>query len=374
LEMFLKFIVALAGLCVLSAHICMWSPPQRSGAQIQTPGESACYLKVGPCGNVASSTPGATLQGGKNFNILFQQNLNHYYIQNPGKLVADFANAADPTEADFTELGSIHDYNAMNEITQTNFTLSVPIPNVDCEHCVLRMRYISNNPTENDRGMIFYQCADVKVEKSVADEAKVVLPVVETKSSVNEVKHDCCAAKQFTMQAYETSSWRNPTQKLYYFDAARQLFRIDTISGNGNTTRDGSFRMFNNFTSGIEYYHNVATDSCDLYGLNYWSDWCYGAANNQVYYSSITVGNDLADIWRQEGENDVFSWTNTRDSCVPVAQSRQDTGETTFYYNFKEEVPLASVFELPAACVRAEANLKGSVKQLAPRPSHHSIY
>jgi len=54
------------------------------------------------------------LSGGQDFSILFQQNLNHFYKENPGKLVADFANNADPVESDFSPLGlPISDYNAV---------------------------------------------------------------------------------------------------------------------------------------------------------------------------------------------------------------------------------------------------------------------
>ncbi|RYH00356.1 hypothetical protein EON65_49520, partial [archaeon] len=43
-------------------------------------------------------------------------------------------------------------YLQMNEVTQTNFTLTVTIPSTPSEHAVLRLRYVSQNPTENDRG------------------------------------------------------------------------------------------------------------------------------------------------------------------------------------------------------------------------------
>jgi hypothetical protein len=110
--------------------------------------------------------------------------------------------------------------------------MRVQIPNVDSEHAVVRLRYLSQNPTENDRGMIFYQCADVKITKSAAEDAianhiKPFEPAAPAKGS------DCCAAKQFTMEGYESHSWRNPTAKKFYFDAASNMFRVDTNSGTG---------------------------------------------------------------------------------------------------------------------------------------------
>jgi hypothetical protein len=69
---------------------------------------------------VASAEPTITLAGGKEFTIMFQQNLNHYYLENPGQLVADFADTANPVEADFTPLGKpLADYNAVKYIYES---------------------------------------------------------------------------------------------------------------------------------------------------------------------------------------------------------------------------------------------------------------
>ena len=118
----------------------------------------------------------------------------------------------------------------MNEITQTNFTYPIAVPNIDCPHCVLRMRYQSQNPTENDRGTTFYQCADVAITKS--DTVRDLPKVHEAKSQGG---NDCCAAASFTMQGYETGSWRQTTTLSFYFDTPSQQFRIDSNSGTGTT-------------------------------------------------------------------------------------------------------------------------------------------
>jgi len=368
-----KTFLSIVLLNVAAAHICMWAPLQRNGYSIDTPGESLCYLKEGPCGGVASADPTTSLVGGQDFTIMFQQNLNHFYIDNPGKLVAEFANNADPAETDFTQLGTpISDYNAMNEITQTNFTMKVTIPNVDCDHCVVRLRYVSQNPTENDRGMTFYQCADVSVAKSDIEvpAAPVPAPVrAPVRADVNSTDLDCCAPQQFTLDAYEMASWRNPTTKKFYFDAVNRLFRVDTNSGSGNTVKDGYFQMYSNFTSGIEYYYNVNEGTCGLYGLNYWADWCYGSINSQSYLTSVTVGNDIADVWGEE--NSPFTWTNTRDNCVPVSHARTDTGEASFYFNMVVGAPDLSVHTIPSACKRAqEAMTSEQLKSLQAAPKH----
>jgi len=67
-------------------------------------------------------------------------------------------------DADFYPLATIPDYNAHNQAAQRNYTVSITVPNEQCSHCVIRMRYVPHKPTEN----IFYQCTDVSVSASTA--------------------------------------------------------------------------------------------------------------------------------------------------------------------------------------------------------------
>ena len=322
------------------------------------------------------------LAGGSNYDIHFQQNLNHFFKEDPGHLVADFATTSDPVESDFTPLGEpIADYNALNMITQTNFTMSVVVPNVDCEHCVVRLRYVSNNPTEDHGGgMIFYQCADVAVEKSESNtntiESSPTTRIEVKPTPTVELKdHSCCAAEQFTVEGYETSSWRAPTNKHYYIDGVNQVLRVDTDSGSGITAKDGSFQMYNNFTSGVEYYYNVHANSCDLYGLNLWSDWCYGASNAQSPMDVINIAGQVADVWsmQEDGVESPFIWTNARKGCVPVGMNRADTSETTIFFNYHATAPSMDSFKVPQACIDAENDRMQSGLALAPSPQEHAI-
>lgn len=374
-----------------NAHLCVWEPPQRGGAIMpETPGYSPCYLKDGPCGEVASGEPLANLVGGSEFTIKFQQNLNHFTKENPGSLVADFAIGSDPVESDFSPLGlPIADYNAMNMITMTNFTVSVTVPNVDCPHCVLRMRYLSNNPKEDDRGTTFYQCSDVSVTKQQdnvfipesLETAKLIRQYDNAVTSAvsdhfnhqDNQDHSCCSADGFTMEGYETSSpYRNPTSKKYFFDSKKQMFRIDTNSGTGTDVKDGYFQMFNNFTSGIEYYHNVHANTCDMYHCDLWDQWCYGSVNSQQHATTIKMGSETADVWQMHGND--FSFTNQRKDCIPLGMNRATTGETTVYFNYEARAPVASDFDLPEACLK-KARLMQDVTSLphSPRTSPHHV-
>ena len=145
-----------------------------------------------------------------------------------------------------------------------------------------------------------------------------------------------------------------------------ELFRIDQDSGNGVTTKDGRFQMFNDFKAGIEYYYNVNEGTCDLYGLNLWYDWCYGSVNSQVWRQEARVGDQMADVWGMEGND--FYFTNIQGSCTPVSKARGYNGESTFYFNMIEGQPEAGFFDLPSACLTAKKNLRTDSKlELSPR-------
>ena len=161
-------VVNIVGLALMlsmpaTAHICLFGPvTQRGGLPGPlTPGTHACFKSAGPCGGMAAEEPSAVLPGGTSVPLLMQQNLNHYSVGSPGILDWAVSLSADPqSDAEFEVLGSIQDYDAYHEWTQTNLTLKIVLPNVDCPHAVLRVRYISNKPTEP---LSFHQCADITI-------------------------------------------------------------------------------------------------------------------------------------------------------------------------------------------------------------------
>ena len=109
---------------------------------------------------------------GSTVTLHFQQNLNHWVNAEPGYFDAYISRNSiqNLTESDFSyKFGTISDYPAMDMVTQTNFTITGVMPSFTCNHCVLRLRYRSNNADEinNRHGAnphaIFYQCADIMI-------------------------------------------------------------------------------------------------------------------------------------------------------------------------------------------------------------------
>lgn len=142
------------------AHVCLLDPVQRGGFDISTPGANACFQPQGPCGKLPVENPSASLIAGSSYNVLFQQNLNHYNPGWQGTLDVSWGVGFNQnSDANFTIVTVVPDFWAHLQGSQTNFTVAVPVPATPCDHCVLRVRYVPNKPTEP----IFHQCADVSI-------------------------------------------------------------------------------------------------------------------------------------------------------------------------------------------------------------------
>eukprot|EP01112_Ceratiomyxa_fruticulosa_P010095 TRINITY_DN265_c0_g1_i7.p2 TRINITY_DN265_c0_g1~~TRINITY_DN265_c0_g1_i7.p2 ORF type:complete len:167 (+),score=44.94 TRINITY_DN265_c0_g1_i7:1054-1554(+) len=159
-------LVFISFLLAVHAHICVWEPRQRGELSIDFPGDPSCYMVDGPpCGGSTPGNPLTTLKGGSQYTIEFQQNLNHWYPNNPGVIVADITSS--PSNNTWQSFGqALNDYPARDMVTQTNFTISGTVPNFNCVGCVLRVRYISNNPYEGSNSNVFYQCSDINIKAS----------------------------------------------------------------------------------------------------------------------------------------------------------------------------------------------------------------
>ena len=329
-------------------HLCMWQPMQRGNFSLVTFGSHDCYRKIAPCGGFNSSTSKqrTIIKAGSTYRIEFQQEVNHYYPVNPGRLDISFALGLDPNEEDFHELNSFNDYNPMNHNTQTNFSIEVQLPNIECEQCVLRVRYLTNNPTEEDEGTTFHQCSDIQlVNHSNSIEEKRIFSKVEGKMD----RHDCCAPSSFEMSFIHsipdvelTSSGR------IYYDKTRQQMRLSMNS------QGIEYNMWMNFTSGKQYLENINERSCRLIGLNLWNDWCYGNTFNQSEdfiqsgTSCLNGKYDYCNRW----QNGDFIFEATQFECFPSSLTRLSTDEKTFYFNFKNESIPIEIFQPDPICLQ----------------------
>ncbi|CAH1799012.1 unnamed protein product [Owenia fusiformis] len=141
------------------AHLCIISPRQRGEFDISKGGSPTCFRHGEPCGGQPPAPPNITYMGGQTVFIKWQQNFNHYSVGFPGYM--DIA-LAQSDSANFTLLTVVRDENFHAQDHQQNYTAAVVFPNIDCDHCVLRMRYQSHKPGEST----FLQCSDIRIKKS----------------------------------------------------------------------------------------------------------------------------------------------------------------------------------------------------------------
>jgi hypothetical protein len=67
-----------------------------------------------------------------------------------------YAPGPNPQSSDFIPLATVPDFWPWMQASQTNFSIPVSVPNIDCPHCVIRVRYHPNSasPWANAASMI----------------------------------------------------------------------------------------------------------------------------------------------------------------------------------------------------------------------------
>ncbi|XP_038062919.1 uncharacterized protein LOC119733409 [Patiria miniata] len=144
-----------------NGHICIISPHQRGPLDVSHSGSHTCTRHGAPCGGQPPQEPQATYAGGSSIFVTFQQNYNHYEVGYPGYMDVALANNSNPY-AHFDIMGVFGDVNEHAQDNQQNYSLPVVLPDIDCSHCVLRVRYVAHKPGEK----IFYQCSDIMIKSS----------------------------------------------------------------------------------------------------------------------------------------------------------------------------------------------------------------
>lgn len=124
-------LLCISGLALVSAHMCLFSPPQRGDMHLDVPGDASC-AHFGPdvCGSVAAGAVSASYEAGSQVFISFQQNLNHFASGptekgTPGFFSVQVAPGSSPAPDQFEDVaGQILDSNVMDEVWIGNFTVS----------------------------------------------------------------------------------------------------------------------------------------------------------------------------------------------------------------------------------------------------------
>ncbi|KAK3589173.1 hypothetical protein CHS0354_018879 [Potamilus streckersoni] len=144
-------------------------------------GSGTCFRLSPPCGNLPPQKPRYLFYGGYPYFLKWQQNYNHYEVGYPGYM--DIAVAPDVNSDNFTTLAVVMDRYEYAQDHQRNYTAVIIIPNMNCDHCVLRARYNPHKPGETT----FYQCSDISIRTVKMSDFSTVPPSDEDFNQIRKV-------------------------------------------------------------------------------------------------------------------------------------------------------------------------------------------
>ena len=358
-------------LCATSvqAHICLTYPMMRGPHPDLYPGDSVCYQRTPDCGALVKGNPTATFVAGTPTSIQFQQNLNHWYMPEPGHF--DLAISYDE-ESTWEMLGSnVYDFPANNMNTQTFFNVPVTFPR-PAASAVVRARYVSNNPDEiypaNNTKAIFYSCADVEIiapgnwgpgmlkaaMKPAAEVPKLLRQVVGI-DAAPVVGQSCMTPSRWMATGTEYDFQGNGIMShSIAYDTVASMIRWDR----NNSAFGGMYAMTDYWNLTMlsagytpQYIAGLkGPNTCSLYGGDAFFPWQYGAQNgmkwlfNETYNGETFMHFKIATngMWLQAK---AASGSST---CLPVSwsigQNRIDLKAHAV-----TSIP-AGTFTLPTAC------------------------
>lgn len=307
--------------CAL-AHVCILHPKQRGKLSIGMPGDNSCYRRTDYCGGVPIETPSHQYLAGSYARILFQQNLNHWTQKKQGFMELSLSKDNNPsTPDDWRVLTTLPDWPGYEMVRQTNFSVGVVIPSEPCDHCILRLRYVSYNQMEidpaNNTDAIFYNCADVQIvaapKTDIAPKMPLAKPtLMDNTSCVTPPVWSTVCAEATPLGFITHRIWWDSVNLFTRWDQSGHLWTADAID---------TVIAINNYSAPLEYVNFVTSlNKCYIYGNDYFYPWSYGASNGQTYEGrSGTI-----DLWTRPGG---FSWV-TQDlgggQCKPLGWTRGD--------------------------------------------------
>jgi len=369
-------LVALFSLCVVQGHICILDPQQRGNFSIAIPGDPTCFRRTPYCGNIAPDTPPyRTYEAGTEIFVLFQQNLNHWYPENPGyfDISLSYDVIEKPDNATWIVLGNFSDFAAHDMVTQTNFSVKANLPRERCVHCVLRARYVSHNVDEqypaNNTEAIFYNCADITIVPHLSAEERAQNEIHHRhhhQHSKSEKQHEreehtthqsdiiqgCCTPPQWEIWGYEENFLGETTHHIYY-DSVLNFVRWDREGNLENSSVISQISVITNYTpmaNGQINEYLIYPNKCELYGADTFYPWCYGAQASQQFVQNFSINGATYVEW--EGLGNDFTWTTVGNNCMPFSQYHMGSSVSFFTANIGPIDP--SVFQVPAMCNDAQ--------------------
>ncbi|XP_052281277.1 uncharacterized protein LOC127878788 [Dreissena polymorpha] len=237
----------IVALCVqlTSGHLCLISPRQRGDLDLSTSGNPTCFRHALPCGGQPVQDPVEVYAPGQNVFFRWQQNYNHYEPGFPGYM--DLSIASSPESMSFVTLTVVTDPYVHAQDYQQNYTAVIKLPDMECDHCVIRARYDAHKPGESP----FLQCADIKISKGAKKSEALKYLSAESKTDQQKLVplKRALKLKKYYEQKYKSNLKMDDTKMYGFAYNPFQPHRSDYISVSVVT---GATQMLNSFAFGID--------------------------------------------------------------------------------------------------------------------------
>uniref|UniRef100_A0A0G4GIE3 Chitin-binding type-4 domain-containing protein n=1 Tax=Chromera velia CCMP2878 TaxID=1169474 RepID=A0A0G4GIE3_9ALVE len=382
----LKYTLAcLLGGVSVSAHVCLLEPRQRGELGLSVSGDHSCYRRTPYCGDVAVESPSVEWKANSRVRVSVQQNFNHWNSEKQGFIdlaVAELKEAETNDEDKWRKLTSWQDFPAWEMHTQTNFTVSVDVPNFACDHCILRVRYVSYNPLEVDpednTDAIFYNCADIRIVKELERPSKLRGPRQESETaeagteeresqtltlpslSLQDEPIDpiiysrvCTSPPVFSLNCTERNTLGEVTHQIYWDEKALKT-RWDKQGAISTTAGTESISLINDYTKPIEYVNLLKEGVCEVSENNKYYPMKFGHTEGMFHR-----GRGGSDLWIADHRYEHAKWMTQyvdekANLCIPTAWSHggHTPSRVVTCDSYSLDPIPASVFEPAPECVQ----------------------
>jgi len=349
-------ILFLSLMFISNAHICSIYPHQRGDLNISIPGHDSCYRRSGYCGGIEFKGKKTAFLAGSQATFLIQQNLNHWNATNPGYIDVSISYKLLPTPQDWTVLATIDDYPAFDQVTQTNFSIVIRIPNKAASHAIIRFRYQSNNLDEVDKNTtIFFNCADIQI---ISNSRSHEEEINDSENSDNQLlpnlkKFSCNTPLRWSITAVELNQQLGYIEHKIYYDVVNNRTRWERTGYLESSSQKSTLILINNYNTLIEYVIDPNMKTCSLYGSDMFYGWNYGVSGMN-YVGIVHQNKQILHEW--SNPTNLHKWLATQ-KCEPYAHILQQTsiifGQAE-YTNFP-----ANTFTPPSFCSGELVQLKG---------------
>eukprot|EP00026_Physarum_polycephalum_P018163 Phypoly_transcript_19645.p1 GENE.Phypoly_transcript_19645~~Phypoly_transcript_19645.p1 ORF type:complete len:203 (+),score=21.84 Phypoly_transcript_19645:74-682(+) len=175
----------------------------------------------------------------------------------------------------------------------------------------------------------------------------------------------CCSPPQWEILAEERNSLGTVFHHIYY-DSVNQLVRWDRVGNLESPNVQSALYTYTDYKKGVEYYYLPLNNSCEPYGPDQFTEWCYGPISvGQNFVSNITIAGSACTVW-ENTQNDM-KWISSDSECLPVM--RQHADDTFIFYDSTIGVE-PSDFVPPTICTNSQT----TVLQKTPHTSLHKYF